>query len=545
MKKKTINRKNYFIMGGIAYCITVLAFSFYILISNKTFELSIYNFAEKMNPVISLIFLYMYPFLYYLFFKVIKRVKKEFHEEKGYYRIQVPDNKALNIAKQYDDADNFKLFLKYIIFIIFVAAIYKLCWHNIQKPKIDFVHISKKEWSNNITGLLVTIYAAYFALFPVLSSYLNNRCLFFNIYDLPDIINGNRVMRISIGIFVLYIFAGCIDKASYITHFILALCCVLVLINGLIYLRAFTNPIKIEKRVIKRIDRIYGNKKIYDTPNRTWSKGRTIRQIAILLKEYEKSLEKINIEKIEDINFGCIFSGKKVNECLAKEGYYRIVRVVVGIVVPCTCLVSKSFDTFPNRMIYLILSFVAVIPLLIPLFNQKVIKNNYLEINCVAYNSKWGYYIDLKDKNMYVTSYDCSRSKYGRWIITLKRMVCFFNLALKMKYNDIQRIGSLGMEYICDYVVGQLKTNKYRKGMAIPMLICACVSDENKTIECTIKKVLLQINMDKQEKEITTKVCLQILRDLEANDEEFYKAKYEKKLAGWFEQKNFPKKSLR
>lgn len=104
-----------------------------------------------------------------------------------------------------------------------------------------------------------------------------------------------------------------------------------------------------------------------------------------------------------------------------------------------------------------------------------------------------------------------------------------------MKYDDIEGIDDLGVQCLCDYFTDRMRTKTYRKGLAIPMLICACLSDDKKIDESAIKKMLKQIDMDKEEKRVTIKMCLLVLRDLYANDEMFYESRYEKKLIGWFE----------
>lgn len=198
---------------------------------------------------------------------------------------------------------------------------------------------------------------------------------------------------------------------------------------------------------------------------------------------------------------------------------------------------SVSLDAMQKRL-YLIITLLALMPLLIPLLDKGVVENNYMYINRLGYNSTWGYYVKLvnKEKRLYLTAYDLSFSKYRKCLINLKRLVSFYNLALNMRYEDTDAIDDTGIECLCAYITDLSRKNEYKKGMVVPILICACLSENRKKEnKVSVKEMLKQIEIDSKEKTMSIEISLQVLRDLYGNDIEFNEKKYETELLELFE----------
>ena len=114
---------------------------------------------------------------------------------------------------------------------------------------------------------------------------------------------------------------------------------------------------------------------------------------------------------------------------MAKRRFYRLAIVAIGIMLLFGLTLSVSLDAMQKRL-YLIITLLALMPLLIPLLDKGVVENNYMYINRLGYNSTWGYYVKLvnKEKRLYLTAYDLSFSKYRKCLINLKRFFHFLRM---------------------------------------------------------------------------------------------------------------------
>ena len=72
----------------------------------------------------------------------------------------------------------------------------------------------------------------------------------------------------------------------------------------------------------------------------------------------------------------------------------------------------------------------------------------------MTYISWWGYYIKVKDKKVekFASSYGIKYSVYQKFVLQLKRVICFYNLSIKMKYYDEDDFGMCGIDNICAYI---------------------------------------------------------------------------------------------
>ena len=471
----------------------------------------------RIDQVFPIILLCIYPILYFVILWASKK-RREADDVKVYYEIQLPDVKSL---KKANDLVGVYCF----VYLMPIFASILVGYRGAISLFLGEFH--GKVWSNESVTTIISIvggiYAFLFAFFPIIISYLKDKCLFFEPFDIPIINWSRKITAISLAIVIIYIILLWSGAKLYWTGACEFLWILLITINVMIYILIFAIPAKIEKRVLKKIHHLFGRKRIYMTPNKKWWKGSVIRQIANLLEEYKKSLYKINSHSIEDIEFACILSKKKENIILAKKRFYIFMGVAI-VIMFLLGLVSPLTLNILQKRLYLVITLIALMPSVIPILKHTVISNNYDYINSMGCISVWGYYVKLanRDRRIYISTYDVSFSKYKKCLVNLKRLVCFYNLAINMKYEDAEFVDDIGIECLCDYIRDLSKRGIYQQGMLVPVLICACLSEKKKEeITLIIKEMLCQLQIDNEEQSKSIKVSLQVLRNLYGDDIKF------------------------
>ena len=482
---------------------------------------------EITERILSLAYWVIYPSYCYIIIRTAKKQREAPYANEAYY------------AKQFQNGDNLNniietgivFYVKAILFPAIVTVIITLVsWREIFIPMFEQIHITM--WKNStlppFLEEIIVVYTFLFCFFSIIIANINDKCMFFGPYELPVIKRCNIVTIITLSLATVYagtyVLANSINWLLGIEDVMLL---ILIVLNILMYIWAFAVPINIEKRVVKRIYRIYPGKKIYVTPRKKWYKGNTIRQLEKVLKKYEKVVGKLKVDNIDSIKFGCILSSKKINIEWAIRRYYALAIIVVIVSLVCAALCSKAFD-LTMRIIYVCISFLGILPIFYPLFNKKVIADNYQYINRIAYISEWGYYIKLKDKNkkIYVSVYDFPFCEYRNSLIKLKQIVCFYNLAIKMKYEDMESADEVITNAMCDYVEDMFKQKKAVKRMIVPLLICMELSEKSKNARMKkIKEVINKLNVNPQEQEMLINISILILREMYGDDEIFEKKK--------------------
>lgn len=368
------------------YYFVVVVFSIEVLTSevNKSID--------RIDQVLPIIFLCSYPVYYFLILWASKK-RREVDEVKEYYEPQFPD---VNSLKKVNESE-FSFGLIYLmVMLVFLLIVMLVVYRDAISLFLEEFH--GQVWLNEsvsaIISIVVGIYAFLFAFFPIIISYLKDKCLFFEPFDIP-IINWSRkvtvISLIIVIIYILFLWGGA--KLCWLgaCEFLWIL---LMAINVVGYIIIFAMLVKIEKRVLKKIHHLFGRKRIYMTPNKKWWKGSVVRQIAYLLEKYKKSLYKVNSDCIEDIEFACVLSKKKENVLLAKKRFYILVGVTIVIMLLFGLVLPFSLNALQKRL-YLVITLIALMPFLIPALDCHVIMNNYAYINCLGYISVWGYYVKL------------------------------------------------------------------------------------------------------------------------------------------------------
>lgn len=499
-------------------------------------ETNVEQIGSRIEQWCSLFYLCVYPVLYFAIIFATKRERKNAYKKDEYYIMQFPDINGLNKVSD----TGFWYFFKRVAWIIILMVLSVLfAYRNVFST--FFVEFHNMVWKVDsliaIIGVIVAIYALLFAFFSIIVEKLNNKCMFFKSYDLPIVKWSNRITTISLVDLVIYILLCITYKKCWLLGVFEVVWFLLIGINVIMYIWALSMPMGIEKRVIRRIHHLYRRKRVYMTPNKKWFKSNVIRQVAKLLNDYEKTLYKINYDNIENIEFDCVLSKKRENIDISVIRYYLFAGIAFGIMLLFGLTLPATLD-MSQRNIYLIITLLSLMPLINPLIDKNTFINNYRYINRMGFFSIWGYYIKLanKEKRIYISLYDYSFSVYRKYLIRLKRLVCFYNLAVNMKYDDTEFIDGIAIECLCAYVSDLSRSNMYKKGLIVPILICGCLSNNQRNENMNkIKETLKQINIDRREQETSIKISLLMLRDMQGNDVIFNIMGYEKELLEIFD----------
>lgn len=178
-----------------------------------------------------------------------------------------------------------------------------------------------------------------------------------------------------------------------------------------------------------------------------------------------------------------------------------------------------------NKDINFILTCIAILgigPIIATCLNRNWIRENMVFINNLTHISLWGYYIKKRrrKKIFYVSSFDKRRSKYGTFIVAIKKVVCFYNLAINMEYSDTDTFDYCGIDFMCDYLLDVKRCNKDKVGMIIPIIICSCLCKNMKkeSIE-RVHELVKEIGVDEREK--LAEISRIVYRDIYGDDRKF------------------------
>lgn len=513
-----------------------------LIFGREVFSIEVKESINRIDYFLGYLCLYIFPLYYYLVIQTCEKVKANHFQTNKYYATQFPDINNLKRVK-YLGVDAIIGHLLNAIFYMFLAVILlSIIVNNNERIKAFFSSVHENIWREEeysaIISLLLAVYALVFALVPIINTYVNRKCMFFDSQELPVIRYSNYTTGISLGVVFIYFLSKIVISESFWFGFLEFLWIALIVTNILMYICMWYMPVHTEHKVLNRIDQLYCKKKIYMTPNKRWYKGNVIRQINYLVNNYKKSVKKIEFDNIENIEFACILASKEENMKLAIKKFYSFFLITVCFIFIYMCYIIPLLSE-EIRWAYLMITMLGFMPVFTLFLDRKIITNNYKYINRIGYMSYWGYYIKLfnkKDK-IYITSFDHSCSQYAKYLIKLKKIACFYNLAIHMKYDDVESFDDIGIECLCNYVTDMLRRKTNIDGMVTPILICTCLSwDEKKEIRNQrVKEMIKEVDMSKGEQQIAINTSLQILRDIHGNDDAFFVMGYQKILLDLFE----------
>ncbi len=425
---------------------------------------------------------------------------------------------------------------------IYVVIIYGICvvvmasfsvWGDSLKEVFENIHSdiwNVEERSTTVTIVLAG-YGVVLALIPIVREYLNKKCMFFDVDDLPEIKrNVFLIISVTVGIVIWSVLLLTLNEQyMWVIGALELVVGILFVVIILLYLLCWVKPIRWEKGVIDTIDKLYDKRNAYILIDKTWKQSKVIRIMTKLLKDYEKSLRGIHLSKIESIRFGFVMQKNEDNLVLTRR-YSKVVLVSMLVWYSLLCGVMNNepcIDDLYGKVLVIVF-----IPALASCISHEWKEKNFRFVNNLMYTSWWGYYVYEKEKKVkYISAYDGRKTKYGKFILNIKKVVSFYNLAISMEYEEKNEFNRI--DCMCDYVYDLVRDNKDITAFLIPIFICSCIWKEEGYSD-RIKELIKEVYITEEEKEKLINICMQMIRDIYGDDRKFVSEDYFEELENLF-----------
>ena len=476
---------------------------------------NIYGTTEVEGKWAEIVFLIAWLVIIAVFWYQSKVATKEKRWEK-YCRKKFKDRKESFKYK------NGMLFSVKLIFcgLVLLAIVYFLFKNTgIMKIAVKAFDTVQKIEIGNIIAIIAGAYAIILAFYPVAKGSMEHQCMVLDFEEIGIVkcfkwcFAGSVIIII---IDIIYLFVGeysCKREKNTAIEGMTFVIWIIIMIFEIIILTIIEfNGKKLERGALKNIDETYWNKKIYIIPNKIWYKSEMLLVLQRFFDEYIKCVQKVNLNKIVDMDFGNIYEDKKQNYMICKS-YFIGLLLMILIIMGCIGGERKFIFVLVN----------------IPLFY--VLGGKTCNINaCRMFNtmiiSQWGYYVKKTPNSIeYISSHD---SIHKNKLRKLKRVICFYNLSLYMQYHDASRknIEKESLNMMMDYLFE--KQNKRNMGaMILPVLVCACLGEDNdKKVDKRLRRYINEIKMTPQQKKLIGKSSLLLIRDLIGDDDKYMKEQH-------------------
>lgn len=386
---------------------------------------------------------------------------------------------------------------------------------------------------------VVGAYTIILTLVSLTSSYLKGRCILYEIDEVPNVKMAIKITYVSVITFILNILfdnfiCKIVDNFTYriiIRVIIKSLWLLFIAISiGFLLIAVVKAYVrKIEKNLMEDIHKLYWNKRLYNLPNKEWYRGNLTINEGSLLNNFWKKCKKIKIDNINYFDFGSVYHNKPYSLGVVRRKIIIFCIYWAGIMAFFSLLVIPQQFTGTNincealtlLQIILLISVIMSASIIIRFLKDnpnKLINFNFL------YFDNWGYFFD-DGKLRYCSTYDKQNSLYGKYILAIKNLVSFFNLGKHMKYVDMKenQVESYYIEEMIEFSKDHID-NKKIKHMLIPITICAtlCKKEDEEMIN-KIQNLVTRFQLKNNERNYIKSVAMAILRDLEGDDEEYYK----------------------
>ena len=521
--RKKFSIYNFYNEKGLRFfCIVYVIIAIFVLHGLlRGFEPDFENILEVITQMAYLLFC---PMIYV----ILSYQKKVFSQKERcyahYYNMQFQGEDRLKYAKSTTISD-----VRRTVKILFgVIALISLVYVIDELIEI-YVPIREEIIEEGPVGIIIGMYGLIIALFQWSKMEVDKKCMFFSVDNLPVFKRCNRKITLSVVILIAHITTFFVVKNSVeILCFMELLWFILFgsILFDFIYM--FYEQIDIERNVIKKIDRYYHTEKILVLPQRIWYKGAAISKFTDLLNNYYRMSSKISLEDIEKIEFSSIFDEGNNNKKRAVIKYYIYSVSAFIILVAAICFLTRELNE-SLRIVYGSVTLIGFLPVMLLWLSPKYIERNFRFVNWMTYISWWGYYIKVKDKKVekFVSSYGIKYSVYQKLVLQLKRVICFYNLSIKMKYHDEDDFGMCGIDNICAYISDKEHKGENVEFMLIPLLICVCIYDQgHKNNNSSVKKIIENVGISRETKIKITYLCILVLRELHGDDRSFEEEKY-------------------
>lgn len=326
------------------------------------------------------------------------------------------------------------------------------------------------------------------------------------------------------------------DKIGNIVS-IVWLLSIVILIVLLLYTLVTIYRQTYEKRIIKEMYKIYWCKKIVITPNKVWFKSNMLEGIGTLFSDFIKKSKKIAKKDVWCITFGNVYEKNKENIKIAKPIIVKAVALFVVMTFETFTPIVNDIFHYGYNISYIYIYWIQVlIPIVFFIKNMLQNKENIRYINFFQ-KSKWGYYYIGEEKVKFISQSDSTSKLYGQYLMYIKSIIAFFNLAMNMRYEDMETYKA--EQYGIDCMIENVRNNLKEKRDAekndmvyavIPILICGCFSKAKKgKIKSEIQGLFQDMQLSRDEKKFIVKTSLCVLRDFLGNDNEYCEREMEYK----------------
>ena len=499
------------------------------------------NFESIMEIITQMAYLLFCPLIYIILCRQRKAFSRKESVFSRYYNMQFQGEDKLKYAKSTTISEVRKSIVIPCLFIGIISFFYII---DLDRLVAIYEPIRNKIIGEGPVGIIIGIYGLIIALFQWRKTELDKRCMFSSVDNLPIFKKCSRQIALMTSVLIVYIISYFV--VNYKTYnieilYVIELMCFVLFIRILWELICmFYEQVDIERNVLRKIDRYYHTEKILMLPQRVWYKGTAISKFTGLLNKYSKVTNKIKLEEIEQIAFASIVSDGHNNKKRAVGKFYLYSICAFIILVVAIYFLTRSM-TGSLRIIYGCVMIIGFLPVIFLWLSPKMLTSNHAFINWMTYISMWGYYIKIEGKKWerYTSSYGTVYSIYQKLILELKRVICFYNLSIKMKYHDEEDFGECGIDNICAYISDKEYKGENVDFMIIPLLICVCIyENKGKSICDSVEKTIENINVSMEMKEKISDLCLAVLRDLHGDDRTFEKQRYVERLDELLNRKN-------
>lgn len=431
-----------------------------------------------------------------------------------------------------------------IVFILFLMIYRIQLWQKIESLDLSI----PTELEGNQVSIGIAVYGVILTMLTVVGSYLKQKSFLFEIDQNQMIKRSIFFMLISVLSFLvsggLKLFG--LNEIGNIVR-IIWIVSVVASIYLLLYTLIAIYRETYEKKIIKDMYKLYWREKITITPNKVWCKSNMFEGLGILFSGFMKKSKKFAKKRMRCIAFGNVYEKNEENKEIAKRKIIDVISILGVIIFETFTTMVMGVSPYKYSNIFIISYWIQILIPIGILFRYMF--NNKEDIRFMNFfqNNQWGYYVG-EEKVIYIPEFDSSSKICGKYLMEIKSIIAFFNLARNMKYEDLEsrKVESYYVDCMIEHIRNNLQDvldDKKKNDMVyavIPIVICGCLVENGiKKVRDEIQCLLQDMQLDKDDQEFIEKTSLCILRDFVGNDKEYLKReqKYKEMLLSLMKQK--------
>lgn len=297
----------------VEFCVVYIWLVIMVMYANL---IEIEGMVNKLNTITIYSYLLFCPIVYLLYIWLREKVQNLYQNNYIYYNTKIYNKMDITASLLKKNYFGFIVVCTFVV-IVFIS----LFWNQII-TSLYSVHmiIWNEKTQSNVIAVISIVYGLIVALMQILETYLDKKCYFFDSGELP-VVRANKIRVIislgSLACWILVLYFG--NESLYICGLIEIIWLLDIALIIFSYLWQYLRPIAVEQKLINKIDKLYGTKKVYPMINKYWEKNNTLRMLGKLLEEYINVLGKIDISTIENISYGYVLVRNKDNLYMTKN----------------------------------------------------------------------------------------------------------------------------------------------------------------------------------------------------------------------------------